>query len=445
MMMAERLIEMHQVLKPTGSLYLHCDPTASHYIKVILDILFGVQNFRNEIIWKRTSAHSDASRWGRVHDVILFYSRSDDFTWNALYLPHDEEYTVRFRNKDVDGRLWTDGDITAKGLSGGVYTYEYKGITSLWRVPLDTMIRLDAEGRLHFTRNGGIRLKRYFDETSGRPIQDIIDEIPPINSQAKERLGYPTQKPVALLERIISASSNPGDIVLDPFCGCGTAVAAAEKLGRNWVGIDITHLSVALMQARLKRDFELEPGKDYQVEGTPEDFGAAQYLFDQDPFQFQFWIVGMIGAQPYGASGSSKKGKKGGDTGIDGVYYFRTPGGEKLEKVIVSVKGGKNLNPSMVRDLVGTVEREKTAMGILLTLYPPTKGMYDDAAKNGLYKYGGAGIQKIQILTVEDLFKGKQPDLPKGSMNVSYEQSRVKTVQSESQRKGMSPLFEGQE
>jgi DNA modification methylase len=448
-MMAERLIEMHQVLKPTGSLYLHCDPTASHYLKFILDIIFEPKNYRDEITWKRSSAHSDTKQgrkaYGSIIDILLYYTKSDDFTFNTQFTQYDEDYVKNFyKYIDKDGRRYRLSDMTGPGgASKGNPSYEVLGITRYWRYSQKTMGELIAQGRVVQTAPGNVpQQKRYLDEMLGVPLQNIWIDIQPIQAQSTERLGYPTQKPLALLERIVAVSSNPGDIVLDPFCGCGTAVAAAQKLGRNWVGIDITHLSVALMQARLKRDFELEAGKDYQVEGTPEDFGGAQYLFDADAFQFQFWIVGMIGAQPYGATGNSKKGKKGGDTGIDGVYYFRTPGGEKLEKVIVSVKGGKNLNPSMVRDLVGTVEREKAAMGILLTLYPPTKGMYDDAAKNGLYKYGNAGIQKIQILTVEDLFNGKQPDLPKGSVNMSYEQNKVKTVQSESKRKGMNPLFD---
>ncbi len=448
-MMAERLIEMHQVLKPTGSLYLHCDPTASHYLKFILDIIFGIEHFRNEIVWKRQNAKGLAfTRFAKNHDIILYYSKSEKLTWNAQYTAHNPEYLKAFY-KYVDketGRKYRLADLTNPNKDRPNLTYEFLGVTRVWRWTKERMQKAYEDGIVIQTSLGKVPvLKRYLDEQEGNPVDDIWIDIPPIQAQSSERLGYPTQKPLALLERIISASSNPGDIVLDPFCGCGTAVAAAQKLGRNWIGIDITHLSVALMQARLKRDFELEAGKDYQVEGTPEDLQGAQYLFEADAFQFQFWVVGMIGAQPYGASGSSKKGKKGGDTGIDGVYYFRTPGGEKLEKVIVSVKGGKNLNPSMVRDLVGTVEREKAAMGILLTLYPPTKGMYDDAAKNGLYKYGSASIQKIQILTVEDLFGGKQPDLPKGSTNVSYEQSKVKTVQSESKRKGMNPLFDSQE
>lgn len=434
-MMAVRLLELHRVLKPTGSLYLHCDPTASHYLKVILDQIFGPRNFRNEVIWKRTSAHNDSRRWGRVHDVLLFYTKTDEYTWNPVYLPHDPEYLKRFRYQDSDGRRWTDADLSAKGLSGGGYEYEYKGVRGFWRVPLETMERLDQEGRLHFTKKGGIRLKRYLDEVEGVPIQDVITDIPPVNSQARERLGYPTQKPLALLERIIQASSNPGDVVLDPFCGCGTALAAAEKLGRRWIGIDITHLAITLIQARLRRDFGLEPGRDYEVLGTPKDVESARFLFEKDPHQFQLWALGLIGAQPYG---DPQKGKKGEDTGIDGFLYFRTPDGGRLEKVVVQVKGGKRLGPSVVRDLRGVMEREKAAFGVLIVLEAPTQGMREEAAKAGVYSWGSQSYPRLQILTVEELLAGKRPEFPAGSLNVSYERKEVRTARPKG---GMEPLL----
>ena len=251
-MMAVRLLEMRRVLKDTGSVYLHCDPTASHYLKLVMDAVFGAGNFRSEITWKRTTAHNDSTRFGRNTDILLYYSKSQNRTWNIQYGPYDERYKSRFRFKDPDGRAWADYDLTAKGLSGGGYEYEYKGAFSLWRVPLETMERLDVENRLHFTRTGGIRRKRYLDEMKGRPVQALWDDIDAINSQARERLGYPTQKPLALLERIIKASSNEEDMVLDPFCGCATACVAAENLGRKWVGIDLSPKAIELVNVRLK-------------------------------------------------------------------------------------------------------------------------------------------------------------------------------------------------
>ena len=251
-MMAVRLLEMRRVLRDTGSIYLHCDPTASHYLKLLMDSIFGSAQFQNEITWQRTTAHNDSVRYGKNSDAILFYSANDRWTWNIHYQPHDDVYRARFRRQDSDGRAWSDYDLSAKGLSGGGYEYEYKGVSSLWRVPLTTMRQLDSDGKLHFTTRGGIRLKRYLDEIKGRPLQSVWTDINAINSQAKERIGYPTQKPLALLERIISASSNPGDVVLDPFCGCATACVAAEKLGRKWVGIDISEKAVELVNMRLR-------------------------------------------------------------------------------------------------------------------------------------------------------------------------------------------------
>ena len=233
-----RLLEMHRVLKPTGSIYLHCDYTADGYIRMVMDAIFGSENFRNSIVWQRTTAHNDSKRYGANTDTVVFYTKSDEWTWNEQPQPYDDKYKARFRHKDPDGRAWADYDLTAKGLSGGGYEYEYKGATSLWRVPLETMQQLDAEGRLHFTSRGGIRRKRYLDEMPGRPIQSLWTDISVLNSQAKERTGSPDQKPVALYERMIAASSNPGDIVLDPFAGCATTPIAAQNLGRRWVGID---------------------------------------------------------------------------------------------------------------------------------------------------------------------------------------------------------------
>ena len=252
-MMAVRLLEMHRILKPTGSIYLHCDPTASHYLKMLMDAVFGKNNFQNDITWKRTTAHSDGKRFGRNTDTILYYSGTGKPTWNEQYVPYDEKHKARFRQRDPDGRAWSDADITAKGLSGGGYEYEYKGVESLWRVPLTTMQRLDSENRLHFTNKGGIRLKRYLDELPGQRMQALWDDIPAINSQAKERVGYPTQKPLALLQRIIKASSNLGDIVFDPFCGCATTLVAAEANDRQWVGIDLSPLAAKLVEQRLHR------------------------------------------------------------------------------------------------------------------------------------------------------------------------------------------------
>ena len=460
-MMAVRLLELHRVLKPTGSLYLHCDPTASHYLKVILDQIFGPTNFRNEVIWKRTGAHSSAKRWGPVHDVILFYTKGENYTWNPTYQAYEEEYLKgQYRFQDDKGRYTLD-NLTGAGDREGDSGKAWRNIDPRkkgrhWAVPgrekLPSWVKLpenweamttqekldflDEVGLIYWPPKGNMpRLKRYLETPKGVPIQDVILDIPPLGSHSKERLGYPTQKPVALLERIIQASSNPGDVVLDPFCGCGTALAAAQKLGRAWIGIDITHLAITLIQARLKRDFGLEPGKDYEVLGTPKDVESARFLFEKDPHQFQLWALGLIGAQPYG---DPQKGKKGKDTGIDGFLYFRTPDGGRLEKVVVQVKGGKNLGPSVVRDLRGVMEREKAAFGVLIVLEAPTKGMREEAAKAGVYSWGSRSYPRLQIFTVEELLAGKRPEFPAGSLNVSYERKEVRTARPKG---GMEPLL----
>lgn len=391
-MMAVRMLELHRVLKPTGSLYLHCDPTASHYLKILLDAVFGADNFKNEITWKRTSAHSDGGKFGRNTDIILFFSKGRNWIWNQVFSEYDQKYVERFRNTDPDGRRWTDDNATAKGLSGGGYDYEYKGIRSLWRYPVKTMEKLDAENRLHFTKNGGIRLKRYLDEAKGMPVQALWDDIPPLNSQSQERLGYPTQKPVALLERILNASSNPGDVVLDPFCGCGTTVHAAQKLGREWIGIDVTHLAIGLIEKRLRDAFA---DVAFTTHGVPTDLGGAQALAEADKHEFEKWALSLIDATP------GNQGKKGADGGFDGNRYFG-----KSNRAIVSVKGGRNVGVSMIRDLDSVVARLKADVGILLTLVPPTKPMQAEAAAAGQFELDGFNpVPRLQVVTIEEALK----------------------------------------
>jgi site-specific DNA-methyltransferase (adenine-specific) len=450
--MGVRLVELHRVLKPEGSLYLHCDPTASHYLKSLLDTIFGPRNFRNEIVWQRTNVHSDSKTWSKVSDTLFFYSKSDRFSWNPQYLPlTDSHIAGKYGHQDSDGRRYTLSDMTSPAPRPNMM-YEWRGHASPpngWRYSRETMARLHEEGRIWYPddKSKRPRLKRFLDEMPGRLLGNVWTDIPPLNSQASERLGYPTQKPEALLERIIKSSSNPGDVVLDPFCGCGTAIGAAEKLGRDWIGIDITHLAVSLIQARLRRDFGLESGKDYALEGTPTDLESARYLFEQPedgPYQFQFWAVGLIGAQPFGAGASGTRGKKGGDGGIDGLLYFRTSDGAKLEKVVVSVKGGKSLTPGMIRELESVVRREKAAMGVFLTLEEPTAGMRQEAAKHGLYHYGEESYPVIQVLTVADLLEGRRPAIPRGAANVSLVRKDVMTVAKDKRAKVMKPLFEEQ-
>lgn len=407
-MMAARLIELHRVLKPTGSLYLHCDPTASHYLKVLLDSIFGAPNFRNEIVWKRTTSHNDAKRrFADVTDSILLYRKSPDAIFNRVFMGHDEKYLAdKYRYKDANGRRYRLSDLRSPSPRPNL-TYDYKGYKphpNGWAVSKEKMAEMDAAGLLEFPRKpeGRIQYRRYLSE-DGMPANSCWDDISPINSQARERLGYPTQKPLALLERIIAASSNPGDVVLDPFCGCGTTIHAAQKLGRKWVGIDITHLAISLIEKRLKDAF---PGVAFNVHGVPVDLDGAKRLAGQDAYQFQWWAVSLVDAVPFGGK------KKGADGGIDGHIYFK-PDGKITEKAIVSVKGGANVGVAMVKDLITTITHEKAKIGLFITLTPPTKPMIAEAAKAGFYEPPHhPKVPRIQIITIEDLFAGRKPQVP---------------------------------
>jgi hypothetical protein len=320
------------------------------------------------------------------------------------------------------------GDLTGPGgAAKGNPQYEFLGVTRYWRYTKENMEDLYRKGRIVQTAPGRVpQYKRYLDEMPGVPLQDVWDDIPPIGAQAGERLGYPTQKPVALLERIISASSNPGDIVLDPFCGCGTTVAAAHKLGRTWLGIDITHLAIALQKYRLKAAFGLVDRKDYDVVGEPVDLAGAQQLASEDRYQFQWWALSLIQAQPLGGDGESKRGKKGADGGIDGVIAFIDDASGKPKRVIVQVKSG-HVTAATVRDLRGVVEREKAAIGVLITLEQPTAPMTTEAARAGVYQsFHWGEFPRLQILTVEHLLSGRQrlQMPPQGQTSVTFKHAQ---------------------
>jgi len=422
-MMAARLLELHRVLKPTGSLYLHCDPTASHYLKIILDTIFGNSNFRSEIVWKRSSAHSDAKQGakqpGRIHDVIFFYTKSSSWQWNVVYTKYDDEYVkTNYRHiEERTGRYFKSTDLTA-AKPGGDTLYEWKGHKPpegrFWAYSKENMEKFEAEGRIYYSRTGRPRLKQYLDEMPGVSLQDMWIDVSPISAHAGERLGYPTQKPLALLERIIEASSNPGDIVLDPFCGCGTSIAAAQKLGRRWIGIDITHLSIALMKYRLE---EMFPEITFKVIGEPESVQSARQLAQDDRFQFEWWALSLVKARPSGGEAGSKQGKKGADKGIDGIISFIDDNSGQPKRAIIQVKSGK-VGSGQIRDLVGTIKREKAAMGVFITLEEPSKPMITEAASAGFYHSPGwnQDYPMIQILTIAELLKGKGINMPPTSV-----------------------------
>ncbi len=430
-MMSIRLIELRRVLKSSGSIYLHCDPTASHYLKILMDMVFGPVNFRNEITWKRrygfSSAVHESNRFGNCTDTILFYSKSEEAEFYPQYNKDSKEYQdyikSSFTMQDEDGRLFQATSLTNPAYRPNLI-YEYKGYkppANGWMITKEKMEQWDKEGRIYFpsNKNGRLRRKSYVDELRGMPIQNLWDDIEFLGSHDNERLGFPTQKPLALLERIIQASSDPGDIVLDPFCGCGTAIIAAQKLNRQWIGIDITHLAITVMKRRLIDIFEPDP--NFKIIGEPTSLEDAKELARTDPYQFQWWILGFVGARP-------ADGKKGADKGIDGRLFFHEQDGGETKQVIFSVKAG-GTNASHIRDLHGVIDREKAAIGVLITMEAPTKPMKSEAASGGIYSSPWGNHPKLQILTVEDLLEGKKIDMPPvHQVNVTYKRANKGTT-----------------
>ena len=438
-MMAPRLVELRRVLKPTGSLWLHCDPTASHYLKMLLDSIFDPRRLLNEVTWKRSSAHSDTKqgmrRCGKIRDILLAYTKSDEYTWNPQYTPYTNEYAeAEYRHVDDHGRHFKETDVTA-AKPGGDTEYEWRvkrprGARNRWQADLvdeyrkpvmgweylgvrpytgrywayskQNLIAFWNEGKLIHRRTGAPRLMQLADEMPGIALQDLWDDIPP--ALGNEDLGYPTQKPIALLERIITASSNGGDVVLDPFCGCGTTITAAQTLGRQWIGIDVTNLAITLIRHRLKDAYGDDIEQTYKVIGEPVSVPDAEALAAADPYQFQWWALGLVGARP-------AEGKKGADQGIDGRIYFHDGDTGKTKQIVLSVKAGK-LHAPYVRDLRGVVEREQAALGVLLTLNAPTKAMRTEAASAGFYASPWGQHPRVQILTVGELLAGKKLDTP---------------------------------
>jgi len=416
-MMAIRLVELQRALKSTGSIYLHCDPTASHYLKLVLDAVFNFKNFRNEITWKRKTGRGETShksnRFGVCTDIIFFYSKTDKNIFNTQYnfeAVGYEEYVEKFyRHVDEKGRRYRIADLSSPSPRPNLM-YEYKGYKPPkkgWAISEEKMKQWDKEERLYFpkNKNGRIQRKRFLDELKGKTVQNLWDDIEMISSQSDERLGYPTQKPEALLERIIKASSSEGDIILDPFCGCGTTITVAEKFKRKWIGIDVTHLAISLMRHRLKDTFGDQV--KFKVIGEPADLKGAEELANQDPYQFQWWALGLAGARP--ADSEQKKGR---DIGIDGHIYFHDEP-QKTKKIIIQVKSG-TVNPGQIRDLKGVVEREKAQIGVFITLQEPTSGMKTEAVSSGYYWSPGwnENYPKIQILTIKELLEGKGIEYP---------------------------------
>ena len=366
-MMAPRLVELERVIKPTGSIYLHCDPTASHYLKMLMDAVFGAGNFKNEIIWHYRKWSIGKYAFQKNHDIILFYSKSDDDKsriFNQLFMPRMPSTQKRFGDAKIVSGFKPNGQ----------------------REPSQTE---DADSK-------GARMDDVWD----------IGRVPPIKQL------FPTQKPEALLERIISASSNEGDTILDPFCGCGTTIVAAQRLKRHWIGIDITHLAVTLIKHRLNDIFSEKA--DYEVVGEPVSLPDAEALIQQDRFQFQWWALGLVGARPV-----KSQEKRGPDAGIDGRLYFHDePSGGKTKQILFSVKSGK-VSVHDVRDFRGALEREKAEIGALITFQEPTKPMVVEAAGAGFYESPWGKHPRLQIYTVAELLQGRMVDYPRPG-NVTF-------------------------
>ncbi len=411
--MAVRLVELHRALKPTGSLFLHCDPTASHYIKLVLDNIFSPKNFRNEIIWERSQPKGHAKlRFSRCHDTIFFYSKSEKSRFNPQFTEHDPAYLeshYRFVEPET-GRRYRFDNLANPNRDRPNLTYEFppgSGTVRVWRWTRERMMQAWAAGRVVIPVKGEVaRYKRYLDEMPGTSIKDIWYDIEHLHGSSNEYMGYQTQKPEALLERIIRAGSNEGDVVMDPFCGCGTAVAVAERLKRRWIGIDVTYLAIDLIRKRLHDTFksELSP---YEEIGIPRDVPSADRLFRINPFQFEYWALAAVGAR-------SAREKKGADRGIDGVMNLRDEYSGQYKKIILQVKGG-HVTVSQVRDLKGVLEREKAEIGVFLTLRKPTRQMQREADEAGPLidpQFPKQRFARLQMITIEEIFAGKKIDFP---------------------------------
>lgn len=449
-MMAPRLIELRRVLTATGSLYLHCDPTASHYLRVLLDAIFGTANFQGEIIWRRTAAHVSSRRWPRLHDTILCYSKDiSQVYFAAPRTAQDEGWIEReYRFEDERGRFMLD-NLTGAGTTNGASGQPWRDIDPKrigkgrhWRYHPDKLEELDSDGRIYWPKKPGgyPKLKQYLHESGGAAVGDLWTDIQVIGRTASERLGYPTQKPEALLRRILGASAKDGDTVLDPFCGCGTTISVAQQLGLSWIGIDVTHLAINLIKHRLYDQFGPAITATYKVIGEPVSIPDAEQLAAEEPFQFQSWALGLVNAR------KDVTAKRGMDRGVDGTLYFHDDPKAKAKRIIFSVKAGRNVNSGMVRDLVGTVHREGAEMGVFITFTKPTREMLREAAEGGFYVSPMGGRHpKIQILTIAELLAGKGIDYPARSQRADLTFKKARRIVQEVQELPLSAFIQPEE
>ena len=433
-MMTIRIVEMYRILKPTGSLYLHCDSASSHYLKIVLDAVFGASNFRNEIVWQRTSAHNDGNRFGRVHDIILSYSKSSQPLWNPVYTEHDPEYVKKFyRHEDERGRYQVD-NLTGAGTTQGESGQSWRGVDPTavsrhWAIPHrnswpegveppenyeslsvhEKLDVLDANGLIYWPPTGRVpRFKRYLSTSRGRRVHDVITDINPLSGQSKERTGYPTQKPIELYKRIVAASSNEGDLILDPFCGCGTTLMASEALNRHWIGIDLTYLATGAVRLQIERLFP-QLRNEITITGTPENAEQALELARTNPYGFEEWCAThVLHFRP--------NARRGGDGGIDGTFRFpigRIQGRQAYGKAVAQVKGG-NYTLGHIRDFRTAMQNEEADLGVFVVTSPPSRGMETEASRSGTYNHPSYEFScpKLQIYQIQDYFRNILPKLP---------------------------------
>ena len=440
-MMAIRIVEMHRILKSTGNLYLHCDPSASHYLKIILDAIFGANNFRNEIVWQRTSSHNEGNRFGRVHDIILFYSKNPKPLWNPVYTAHDPEYVDRFYRYEDERGCYRVGDLTAAGVTQrGKSGQTWRGINpstvgNHWRAPRreawpegveppenyeslsvhEKLDVLDANGLIYWPPRGRVPgFKRYLSTSRGRRVTDVVTDINPLTGNSKERTGYPTQKPTELYKRFITASSNEGDLILDPFCGCGTTLVAAEELNRHWIGIDLTYLSIGAVRQQFERLFP-QYRESVTVEGTPENEEQSLRLARNNPHAFEDWCVTHV-------LEFRSNDRRGADGGIDGTFRFpigRVKGRQAYGKAVAQVKGG-TYTLSHVRDFRTAMQNTNADLGVFVVTTPPTRGMQTEATRSGTYTHPryDLSVPVLQIYEIQNHFRGTPPRLPFGERAV---------------------------
>jgi site-specific DNA-methyltransferase (adenine-specific) len=431
--MAHRIWYMHKLLKDTGSFYLHCDPTMSHYLKLICDMIFAERNFRNEISWKRTQpkAHNTVN-FSNARDVILRYTKSEKYTFNKQFGIHNQDYVDAFyKYTDEDGRRYRLDNLANPNKNRPNLTYEFpegSGTIRVWRWTKERMRKAWDEGKVIMPKNGKVvALKRYLDEQEGQPITNDWNDIEHLHGSNDETLGYPTQKPEALLERIIKASSNEGDVVADFFCGCGTTISVAQRLNRKWLGADISHLAIRLIIKRLIDTYGEGVKHNIKIHGFPKDVASAKMLAqetEEGRFGFQEWAIEVL---LHGVVNP----KKTADGGFDGYLTYQTDKGKEF--VLIETKSG-GVNVKNIREFIHVVEKQKAAAGIFVCFADTvTKEMLKEAKAAGHIKLGtmDTGLDKIQILTIDDLLNDKKPNLP--NISSTFKKAQRKETKSSSQ------------